>query len=77
MLLMIMAIHSDTTSLQQIARLLRKVRCDRVQPVCGSCARLQLNCSFQRRSVTPDPETGDDSVGYTGWNEEEKSSTGV
>ncbi|EEA21013.1 hypothetical protein TMatcc_001019 [Talaromyces marneffei ATCC 18224] len=43
----------------------RKVRCDRAQPVCGSCTRLQLDCSFQRQSVTPHPDIGDDHMGYT------------
>lgn len=43
----------------------RKVRCDRAQPICGSCARLQLDCCFQRQSVTPYPDVGDDPAGYT------------
>lgn len=43
----------------------RKVKCDRAQPVCGSCTRLRLDCSFQRQSVTPHPDIGDDPADYT------------
>ncbi|KAL4932195.1 Zn(II)2Cys6 transcription factor [Aspergillus undulatus] len=42
----------------------RKVKCDREEPVCGACTRLQLRCSYDRRSVSPVPERRDSS-GYT------------
>ncbi|KAL2819404.1 hypothetical protein BJX63DRAFT_8648 [Aspergillus granulosus] len=32
---------------------LRKVKCDRVQPVCSACVRLQLGCSYTKRSASP------------------------
>ncbi|KAL4752991.1 hypothetical protein BDW72DRAFT_211050 [Aspergillus terricola var. indicus] len=37
----------------------RKVKCDRGRPVCGDCMRLQLHCSYDRRSSSPIPETRD------------------
>ena len=37
----------------------RKVKCDRTQPVCTACVRLQLHCSYGRRSISPVPELGD------------------
>ncbi|KAL3455362.1 hypothetical protein BJX64DRAFT_72484 [Aspergillus heterothallicus] len=32
---------------------LRKVKCDRAQPLCSACTRLQLHCSYTRRSASP------------------------
>ncbi|KAL4999748.1 fungal-specific transcription factor domain-containing protein [Aspergillus recurvatus] len=42
----------------------RKVKCDRARPVCGGCTRLQLHCSYERRSTSPTPENGN-SESYT------------
>ncbi|KAL4945411.1 hypothetical protein BDV06DRAFT_209517 [Aspergillus oleicola] len=42
----------------------RKVKCDRNQPVCSACTRLQLRCSYDRRSASPIPEVGS-LLGYT------------
>ncbi|KAL2839948.1 hypothetical protein BJY01DRAFT_218807 [Aspergillus pseudoustus] len=35
---------------------LRKVKCDRVQPACNACVRLQQDCSYTRRSTSPNSE---------------------
>ncbi|KAJ0424390.1 hypothetical protein BJY00DRAFT_261864 [Aspergillus carlsbadensis] len=37
---------------------LRKVKCDRLQPVCNACVRLHLNCSYATRSASPIFENG-------------------
>lgn len=37
----------------------RKVKCDRAQPVCTACVRLQLHCSYDRRSISPIANLGD------------------
>ncbi|KAL4742522.1 hypothetical protein BDV11DRAFT_202620 [Aspergillus similis] len=42
----------------------RKVKCDRGRPLCGDCMRLQLHCSYARKSTSPIPENRD-TASYT------------